>query len=106
MSYYNNMSTNAYVNCVRECLKKDIFDSKSCMDLYKMKNPIIIENIEKIYMKVDMMKPIIKKCIDNNIDSSTCYFNSMEKITNNTATTEFFIMFDKFVKEKEKEKSK
>ncbi len=70
MSYYY---TDPLKLITINCLENNITDYKTCYEFSKLKNEYLLADIKKRYEVISYFEPIIKNCIDNNIDETQCY---------------------------------
>ena len=83
----------------KKCLDNNITDYKTCYEFHKFKkNDLLLEGVKERYDMLETFSPIIKSCIHNNIDKTSCYYikkNRFEYALPIGYYNEFNYMYDK-----------
>ncbi len=85
-----------------KCLENNIFDYKTCIEFHGFKKEnLFTDKIKERYNGLETIKPLIQKCVNNNIDKTTCHLakNKNEYIFPLDYFNEFNILFDKIKKQ-------
>jgi hypothetical protein len=64
----------------KKCLENDITDYKTCYEFNKFKkNDLLLQEIKNRYDMLESFKPLIKNCIENNKNTTECYYSKKNK---------------------------
>lgn len=84
---------------MNKCLENNITDYKTCYTFHNFKhNDNLLEEIKNRYIMMESFNLIIKNCVDNNIDKTTCYNSKKNNYDYNFPISymyEFNYMYDK-----------
>ncbi len=103
MSNYRNFNSVEHYPAEYEqkCLYNNIYDFKSCIEYNKFKNEnLFTDKIKARFEYMEKIKPLIKTCIDKNIDKTSCFYskNKNDYIFDIGYFNEFNMLFDKIKK--------
>uniref|UniRef100_A0A6C0HVF9 Uncharacterized protein n=1 Tax=viral metagenome TaxID=1070528 RepID=A0A6C0HVF9_9ZZZZ len=82
----------------KKCFDNNITDFKTCIEYHKFKNEnLFTDKIKERFEHMEQMKPLIKTCIDKNIEKNSCYYSKNKNDYNFELAyfNEFNILFDK-----------
>jgi hypothetical protein len=69
-----------FAEITKKCLENNITNYKSCYKFHNFKqNDLLLEGIKNRYDIMETFNSIIKNCIDNNIDKTSCYYSKKNK---------------------------
>ena len=74
-AYFQNL----FSEITKKCLENNITDYKNCYEFHKFDyNDFLLQEIKNRYDMLESLKPLIKKCIENNKNKTVCYYSKTD----------------------------
>ncbi len=80
MDQYKDFFDIAHISAglTTKSIKNNIDDYKTCIEYHNFKKEnLYTEKIKERYNEIDKIKQLIKNCKNNNLDKTSCYYNSV-----------------------------